>query len=916
MTAALCCTALVLGGCSRQPPDAVFRSAEEKFASGKYKESAEDLRRVLRTQPDHVPAGQRLAESLIGMGDFAAAEAQLRRMPRESFPDEFRLPLLATSMLAQENYTGLVAEFETVKPGTPEAQVSVLCALGEARIALRQLEKAQQAFSAALDIRPGDPRARTGQARLAAIHGDRRTAEKVTDEVLTRSPGATQAMALKADLLRARGDHAGAISVQSALVAMRPNDARARYALVSLLVASNDLERLPAQIDALKALRPQDAQWRYYEAVLAMRRDETQKAGDAVRAVLTAMPEHGPSLLLSAAMALKRQALPEAERQLRKVLALYPENPTARSMLAGVYLRSGKPEEAQKVLAPALESAPGDPTVLRAAGELAFARNALGEAIGYYEQALAAEKDNVASRTRLGQLRLTLGQTGQALEELEAASALDPARFQADLSLVSAYLGRNELDKALAAATVLRNKQPASARAYAVLGTVYMARKDAGNARTNFEKALSIEFNDLPSAQSLASLDLAQGRPESARKRFEAILDKEPANEGALLSLAQTLISSSAPAAEVRAIIERAVKANPASVSSRIALIHFLARSGDPGAALSVAQLANSTMPQENRILEALGLAALAAGQTQRAIDAFGRLAKRVPQSPAPLTRLAAAQFAAGQSDDAIKSLRAAIAIDPQLAEAHYQIVRILSASGRTNQALSEARAYQSARPRDALGYVLEGNVLAGLKQPAAAADAYAKAIARQAPAEVLVKLHQQLTEAGKPAQAAQAAQKWLAGNAQDHIVRYYLADRAARAKQHQEAALRYREILALRPDDPLALNNLAWALNDLGDPQALQTAERAHRLAPNDPQIQDTYGWLLLAAGDTKRSLDLLQRAAGALPDVPEVRLHLGKALLKSGDPKGARREFESAARLGDNTPLEAEAERLLRSL
>src|SRR3546814_7859923 len=58
-------------------------------------------------------------------------------------------------------------------------------------------------------------------------------------------------------------------------------------------------------------------------------------------------------------------------------------------------------------------------------------------------------------------------------------------------------------------------------------------------------------------------------------------------------------------------------------------------------------------------------------------------------------------------------------------------------------------------------------------------------------------------------------------------------------------------------------LNNLAWLKNELGEPNALDYARRAHDLAPDSPEIADTLGWMLVQSKDTaEEGLALLREA------------------------------------------------------
>ena len=68
-------------------------------------------------------------------------------------------------------------------------------------------------------------------------------------------------------------------------------------------------------------------------------------------------------------------------------------------------------------------------------------------------------------------------------------------------------------------------------------------------------------------------------------------------------------------------------------------------------------------------------------------------------------------------------------------------------------------------------------------------------------------------------------------------------------------------------------------------DERALEFGERAYTAAPNNPAIADTFGWLLVQAGDAAKGLPLLRQATEALPNQPEIRYHWGVALAETGN-------------------------------
>ena len=906
---------LLLGSCSQESPESLIKSAKEYIAKRDYAAAAIQLKNALQQQ-ENGEARYLLATTQIQQGDLGAAELHLRQAIDSRFAPDTVYPELGRVMLELGDFRKLVTELANVNIDDPGAKSMVKAVVGEAYFGLGQIDDARKAFSVALASNPSEPRARVGEARIIAAQGDIASATTLVGSILAVAPNQPQALALKADLLIAQSKPDEAVATLSALVNAAPYNGHARSALVSLLIAGDKFEQAGAGIAAMKKALPRDIRWRYLEGVLAFRRAQPVQARDAVLQVLNVIPDHGPSLLLAAAAEYQIGSLSTAENHLRKVLATYPRSLYARNLLVATYLRKGQPLKAEDTLAPGLKQAPQDPTVLRAAGEVAFANNKFADAAKYYEQALAIEKDSVALRTRLAQIRLATGETVRALEDLQTASGLDKNAYQADLSLVSAYLSQKQYEKALAAVATLERKQPANPLTYATKATVFIAKQDVKNARASLEKALSIQFNYLPAARILAGLDVADKNPEAAKARFETILAKEPANDSALLSLAETQIAAKALHKEIVATFDRAIKANPASASARVALVKFHSRNRDTQSALAAAQAAVAAMPNDPGIIDALGLAQLASGDTAQAIETFNKLTLLLPDSPLPLMRLASAQYAAKQVDAPIQALRKALVLNPDFLEAQRQLIIAQLAAGRADEALKETKAIQKARPRESIGFAMEGDVLANQNKHIEAANAYAEGIKRQPDAGLVVRQLELLQAAGKPIEADAVLTKWLQENPKDPVVRFHLGNAAVQNNDYKNAAARYREVFALQPDNLAVLNNLAWVLNEMQDPAAMGFAEKAYAISPDNADVQDTYGWLLVNKGDTKRGIEVLSRAVATAPKAVEPRLHLAKALMKSGDKAAAKRELDTLATMVKGGPAKAEVEKLLQSL
>ncbi len=71
--------------------------------------------------------------------------------------------------------------------------------------------------------------------------------------------------------------------------------------------------------------------------------------------------------------------------------------------------------------------------------------------------------------------------------------------------------------------------------------------------------------------------------------------------------------------------------------------------------------------------------------------------------------------------------------------------------------------------------------------------------------------------------------------------------------------------------------------------------------LAPDDPYIADSLGWVKYRRGDLPAAADILRKAWAAAPQA-EIGAHLGEVLWQSGKQDDARKVWTDAAKLDIN--------------
>jgi putative PEP-CTERM system TPR-repeat lipoprotein len=627
-------------------------------------------------------------------------------------------------------------------------------------------------------------------------------------------------------------------------------------------------------------------------------------------------PDYLPGLLLSGAIDFELKSYAQAEASLLKVLQRAPNAAFARRVLAATYLRERQPAKALDVLKPLLEGTVNDPALLALAGETYLQNGDANEAARYFEMAAKLDPKSTPTRTALALTHLAKGESERAFRELEDTAAGDTG-IRADLALIAASMRKRDFDRALVAIDVLEKKQPDNPLAQNLRGGVMLAKKDVPAARKSFEKALTIDKGYVPAAANLARLDVAEKKPDDAKKRFEAVLEKDPKNVQALLALAELKARAGGSADEVAGLINKAIAANPKELAPRMALVALHLRNNDTRKAIAAAQDGLTALPDDPQLVHALGRAQQAAGDTDAALTTFGKLAQLQPGSPIPLLRTAEVQAQAKNNDGAMQSLRKALIIKPDLVEAQVALMRLEIAGGKPKEALTMAKEIQKQRPTNAVGFMLEGDVHASQKAWKEAIAAY-RAGLKQAPdsTDIAVKLHAVQTASGAGAEADRFAAQWAKDHPKDVGFRRYQAESAMVRKDYAASMTHYKDALAIEPNNALVLNNMAWVAAQLKDPKALEYAEQANKLVPDNPAIMDTLGNILVDKGETARGLELMKKAVDGAPNAAGIRLNYARALVTAGQKDQAKKELETLQKLGDKFGGQAEVTRLMQGL
>jgi Flp pilus assembly protein TadD len=162
---------------------------------------------------------------------------------------------------------------------------------------------------------------------------------------------------------------------------------------------------------------------------------------------------------------------------------------------------------------------------------------------------------------------------------------------------------------------------------------------------------------------------------------------------------------------------------------------------------------------------------------------------------------------------------------------------------------------------------------------------------------QVVVAEAQILRDANRMPEALAVMTRGVARFPDDTSLLYDYAMLAERAERLDLMEPALRKVIKLAPKNQQAYNALGYAFADrnMRLPEALALIDQALKLAPEDPFIMDSMGWVQFRLGHLDRAEDYLRRAHALRPDA-EISAHLGEVLWVKGEKDNALQLWREA--------------------
>jgi putative PEP-CTERM system TPR-repeat lipoprotein len=899
--------AVGVAGCDRATPQDHSERAQSYMAHGDLRSAIIEFKNALQKDPNLASARLALGEADLEMGDFPSALKELERALDLGADRARVMPALLEAKLEFGKFQEVLGALEEFG-SSPRLDVI----RGRALLMSGALPEATSAFRKAIAAEPKTPMAYVGLAQIALLSNDSTQAEALLKTAVEVDPRCRRALLARGDLAASLGRFDDGLASFNAAARLPGLDLAPELGVVRILVLQNKLDEANAAVDKVLARAPTYPMANYFKGLIAFQKEDYATAEKALRAVQQQVPDHPPTLLLLGTVKFRQGQYAEADSQIGRFLNFEPDNVSARRLLAAVRLSNNNPGGAVEALEPVAPSL-HDPQTLALLGTAYLRVGAGAKATTYLQQAVDMSPDVASLRTQLALSMIAGGETKDAIAQLETAVGLDDKATQSDVLLILLRLKDGNVAQAAEAAVALTQREPKNPIGFNLLGAVNLAKKDDAAAIASFEHALAVDPGYSPAALNLAKIALSKGDAAGARARLKKLLERDPVDVAALSALAQMSVTERDYAA-AKDYLERARSAHADALVPRIALARLALATNDPELAriTSGEVLALDAGNADALALHAQALIVLGnAGSAEPDVNRLNAVVAKPGASARLLVAVASLQRQLGQLDRARDNLLRAVNESPNSADALVALIQVDAARGDAAGATAHLDELSKMGADATVVEMLKGDVSALMGNLDAAVQSY-RGLAKQGNGDAVLKLAEVLSRDRKNAEAKAVLQEYLKAHPDDFRAGVAMAGLVVRDGNRTAAIARYEALNTKHPDSPVVLNNLAWLYYETQDPRAAETARRAFDMAPRNPEIADTLGWILLqqdaGAGE---AVKLLESAAGANPKDPSIQYHLAVAYEKLNRRTEARRAVDRSLKSGD-FPEQADAKSL----
>jgi putative PEP-CTERM system TPR-repeat lipoprotein len=902
----------------------LYEDALIQFQQGELATAVIHLKNVLKRDQNYLAAHLLLGQAYLQQGEGALAERELNTARRLGADQALISVPLGQAYQQQRKYRQIL---DGIKEGDflPELNSEILVIRGGAHLELGEIDSADQAFAKAASYAPDAIAPLLGQVAVLMRKGEFSAIDAVMQRAIDLNPKAPDVWRTKGSVAHAQHKFAQAVDFYRKALELLPDDYKTQVAMAGAYMDMGKYDLALEQLNKLRGEQVLDPQVPYLIGVVYSRLGDAKASKEAMveaSDIMSKLPtevkgDHLETLLLSGLIDYSLNKMDEAYASLELYVRRVPGNPGARKLMGSILFKRGQYDRAIQALKPALGQIPNDYRLLTMLGTAYLKKGRHLRAIELLDRAVALGGKAVEARTQLGLSLLAQGRGEVGLEQLGEVFAQDEEARLAGVTLVLERLKRNQNREAVTIAKLLSERNPENMNLLNLLASSEIAAGDLPAATKHLEQILKTDSGYLAAKINLAKIDLAAGRLKQTRERIEQAQKDHPGNTLVLTELAR-VEEASGNAKQAVELLRKVVALSESSVTANLQLGEIYLRLGMKQELNQHLQKLERLFPDDIQVMRFIGVAHLAQGNPDKARISFRRMSKAAGYNSQVLLDAAGLLRAAGDLEGATWALMKALEDSPRSVPAQIAMAEVQLVSGRQQLAAETISQMIQFHPDEPSSYRLQADLAMSKGEFPNAIAGYKKAIAMgdSNTVQQLYRAYLFFGDVRAGVAFLEEAIKNSPKGGDSNRLSKSLAEGYLRLGDLSAAGTAYEGLVDAGLKDPEVYNNLSMIRFRQGREGALDLARKAHALAPEDPAIGDTLGWILVKTGSPAKGLRYLRNANLRASTSKSIRYHIAAALVDLGRKGEAKQELESLLESGEDFTDMSDAKALLEHL
>ena len=516
--------------------------ASAAMSSGDFETGSEIYESLAAIDEGRAEARAQLGLSRLAVGEIEEGIEELEQaLALDPELEEAGLVLVMSHLRREEFNKALdrAREIQAQLPDSPHAYTLE----GLALAGKGDLAAAQEAFTKAWTISPGDLNAGRNLAAYALLQGEVGEARAIYKTVLESNPLDLNTLMAVARFEVQQRELESARRHLELAVEQSPQSLDPRILLSAVYLDQGEAEKVIQTTEGLVDIYPGNAALLEVVGLANFDRGDLVEALNAFKALVEAEPDL-PAARYYLAHTYERLGRDfQARRQAKRLMELAPQHVEGRFLQARLLAAAGDLEAAQAWLEELKGDYPDNPNLLELEGQIALARNQPEVAASFFER--AREGKRTAFLTfQLARAYGAAGDREKALSTLENWIAEVPDDLLMRMTLGTSYLELGRLSEAQTQFQAVVERRPESAWALNNLAWILSQQGDLDGALQHGERARNLLPDDPDILDTVGVIYLKKGNAEEAVSLLREAADKADGNPSTEFHLAQALASS------------------------------------------------------------------------------------------------------------------------------------------------------------------------------------------------------------------------------------------------------------------------------------------------------------------------------------------------------------------------------------